>query len=369
MRRRGFRGTSGAAALAICLSVVATTTPAIAQDDEEAIDLSLVPEEYKGGAFKIDDGSYQGSLSYSSHMTMSSLHGQFGGSGNVSFEVTDGTMTGQWESAEIVRMVVAGFPAEGDGTGSGSGELSGSFPYVMSGSLDTTATATVMGQTGSGTGGVSISYELADSVQVCGQVHLNWNSSYLAYYQSLGWSPSVTSQMVVFPEVEFDELQQQLVSLTQEATFAAANITDPHAALVFMASVMLDAEALLSAIDSYPQACPPGPEFLRIINQVLRDMMNTLLDHWETLDQDLSMSLLRRLVEVGLRGGAIGIGAADQTAAIFLEDKIVALLQNRFDADPEVEEIRQTVVIASMLGYELSPNVSNEDICIALGGC
>jgi hypothetical protein len=136
-----------------------------------------------------------------------------------------------------------------------------------------------------------------------------------------------------------------------------------------MASAMLEAEELLSAIDSYPQACPPGPEFLRIINQVMRDMMNTLLDHWETFDQDLTMSLLRRLVEVGLRGGAIGIGAPDHTAAIFLEDKIVALLQQRFDSDPEVEELRRTVVIANMLGYELSPNVSNEEICLALGGC
>jgi hypothetical protein len=375
-------------AVVVCFSLVGSMTPAIAQDSDTAgdegipIDLSPLPPDQIIGPFQIDDGSYEGALSYSSFLTRSggraTLVARFGGAGNASFTLDDGVMTGDWTTTENGGLFVpelTSLRVQAQVQGQGSGEFSGSFPYSLAGTIQTQATATVGNQSGSGSDVVEIDYQLQDNVQICGQVLLNWDRSFTSRYEEIGWSPGVKSQVVVFPATGIDEIQSRLVALTDAAISAATRILEPEVSLILIVDTLLQAEALMSDIDSYPEACPLGPEFLRIITQVLRDTLNTMLDHWNSLDEGVRMLVLRKLVEVGLRGGVLGSGATDPTAAEFLRDKITNILQQTYDAlidndsELDAEELRRTVVVADIFGYDLNPNLSNADICDGLGGC
>ncbi len=84
------------------------------------------------------------------------------------------------------------------------------------------------------------------------------------------------------------------------------------------------------------------------------------------------MIVLRRLVEVGLRAGVLGSGSIDPQAADVLEAKVVAIVQERFDelidTTADEDELRQTIVLAEMLGHQLA-ETSNADLCLVIGGC
>jgi hypothetical protein len=263
-----------------------------------------------------------------------------------------------------------------------AGTLTGSFPYTVAGNFSSDVTATVnaaavggpaMSATDSSSDSAVLSFQFTESVQICGQVQANWDQSFHDWMADFGWDPHVKTQLVVFPETSNDEIQTRIVDLVEYATFAANEMTAPDPSMIFMADVLLQAEELMSDIDSYPDTCPLDPAFLRVVNQIMRDMMNSLLDHWESQDEAVRSIVLRHMVEVGLRSGVLGSGSADPQAAQYLEDRITTLLQETYDGqvngDFDEAELRQALVVANMLGYELSSELSNEDLCLALGGC
>lgn len=388
MNKGSLRRSGAVVAIGVCGAILASTSPAIAQDDDGVIDLEPVPRDQVVGPFKIDEGSYEGAISQSfvSFLSRSSLTLRMhrDAAGVATLTVQDEEMTGEWSMSETGGLTVVEHPglAEADVTGQASGTLSGRFPYTLAGTfgsdVSATASAAAVGgpnisATDSSSDSVELSFEFTESVQICGQVQANWDQSFYEWQAGFGWDPHVKTQLVVFPETSNVEIQTRIADLVEYATFAANEMSTPDSALVFMVDVMLQAEELMSDIDSYPDTCPLDPAFLRVVNQIVRDMMNSLLDHWEAQDESVRSLVLRRLVEVGLRGGVLGSGAVDPQAAQYLMDRVTGLLQETYDqqvnGDFNEDEMRQALVLANMLDYELSPNVSNEDLCLALGGC
>lgn len=386
MRRTPVRGLTSALVACLCATVLTQATPAIAQDEnnENEIDLTPVPDEHVTDAFKVDDGSYIGVVSNSLSLRKDGaivLVLVRDGSGPTSFTVTNEVLDGTWSMTEIGGLWVENHPglAEADSVTSSVGTLSGSFPYVLEGSLSTDADGTVtagplgMTATSSGSGTIEVSYGFNQVVQVCGQVQANWDQAVIAQYVGLGFIPSIKTQLVAFPETPLDEIQDRLAALTESVVTATQAAADPMPTLIFMVDALHDAEQLMSDIDSHPTTCPLGDAFLRVINQALRDLMNSLLEHWDTQTEGVEMIMMRRLVEVGLRAGVLGAGSADPVAAEYLRTRILDRVQSQYDSgiegDFDTDEIRRTVVVANMLGHELSPNLSNADLCVGLGGC
>lgn len=376
-----------------CGTLLAALSPAVAQDGGETdtgpIDLEAVPHDSVVGPFKIDDGSYAGAIAQSFRIRRDGgairLLLYRDGSGAASFDVVDEVMIGEWTMSDSGGLTDEANPGfiEADAIGSASGTLTGSFPYTFAGTFisDVTATvdptavggAPVGSQSASDSDAADLTFEITETVQVCGQVQANWDESMRTFYIGLDFVPTVKTQLVVFPATGDEEIEQRVVDLVEYATFASTQVAGPDPAIEFMIDAVLQAEALMSDIGSYPDTCPLNPEFLRIVNQVVRDMINTLLDNWSTQEEFPRALTLRKLVEVGLRAGVIGSGSPDQIAADFLEAKITGLLQARFDemmASPglEEDELRQLVVVAEMFNYQLAAT-SNADVCIALGGC
>ncbi len=385
---RNWRRTGAAIAIGVCGAILASTSPAIAQDGDDTIDLQPIPRDQIVGPFKIDDGSYQGAITQSFVSFLSNsgvtLRMHRDAAGQASFTVQDEELVGDWAMSGSGGLTVVGYPglAEADSVDDMSGSLSGSFPYTVAGHFasDVTATANAaavggpnISATDTGSDSVDLSFQFTESVQICGQVQANWDQAFYDWQAGFGWDPHVKTQLVVFPETDGGEIQTRIADLVEYATFTANQMSDPNAGLVFMVDVMLQAEQLMSDIDSYPDTCPLDPAFLRVVNQIVRDMMNSLLDHWDEQDESIRPLLLRKVVEVGLRGGILGSGSVDPQAAQYLEDKITTLLQEAYDeqvnGDFDEEELRQALVLANMLGYDLDPDISNEDLCLALGGC
>ena len=388
MNKGSLRRAGAIVAIGVCGAILASTSPAVAQDDDGVIDLEPIPRDQVVGPFKIDEGSYEGAISQSfvSFLSRSSLTLRMhrDAAGIATFSVQDDEMTGEWSMSETGGLTVVEHPglAEADVTGEASGTLSGSFPYTLVGTFgsDVTATASAaavggpsISATDSSSDSIDLSFEFTETVQICGQVQANWDQSFSEWQAGFGWDPHVKTQLVVFPETGDDEIQTRIADLVEYATFAANQMTDADSGLVFMVDALLQAEELMSDIDSYPDTCPLDPAFLRVINQIVRDMMNSLLDHWDAQDESVRSILLRKVVEVGLRGGILGSGSVDPQAAEYLEDRITTLLQETYDTqvdgDFDEDELRQALVVANMLGYELSAELSNEDLCLALGGC
>lgn len=370
---------------------MASASPAIAQDNEGAegdvINLEPLPPGELVGPFKIDDGRYQGVVASSHSMFKGEnsftlwLHRD--GSGTASFEVLDEEMVGEWEIADSGGLSVVEHPglAEADTIGSAVGTLTGSFPYVLAGdfSSDVTATASAaavggpnISATESSSGSIYLSFELGQSVQVCGQVQANWDDSFRAQLGDAGWMISVKTQLVALPENSDDELQTRLAGLVESATFAANQIRGAEPAIEFMIGLVFEAEELMSDIENYPQGCSPDQAFMRVINQIIRDMMNTLLNEWDSQDQGGEMFVMRRLIGLGLRSGVLGSGSTDPQAAAFLEEKVITIVQGRFDelieSGSDIDELRQTILAAEMLGHQLA-EASNADICVVIEGC
>lgn len=381
--KRTKRRVNVALGILICGGLLASTSPAVAQEEgDDVIDLNPVPRDQVVGPFKIDDGSYAGVIGQSVSMFRSegpvTLWMHRDSSGSAAFEVADGSMAGTWDLSGSGGLTAIGFPgvAEGDSIDTASGTLSGSFPYVLAGAFDSAVSATVSGPLGlgasdSGGGTIELSFELGESVQVCGQVLGNWDQSFYDFFASNDWDPYVKTHLVAFSDIDDEEILERLEAIVETTTSATTKLEDPELSLILMVDALDEIEQLMSDIKSYPDTCQLEPEFLRVANQAIRDMLNTLLDHWQTYNEDFSLILLRRLVEVGLRAGVLGSGATDPGSAEFLEARIKVFLQQKYDqiAGGDFDGAVQALVIGQMLGYELSTEVSNRDVCLALGGC
>lgn len=387
----------GLLSIAVSGAMLATTSTAVAKDevaepgttenDAETVDLEPVPHDQVTGPFKIDDGKYTVALAYTYVQTMGreglTLLLHRAGSGTGGFVVAEEAMTGEWTLNDSGGLTIPEHPglAEADAVGNASGTFSGSFPYTFAGTYVSDVNATVsaaavggpnISATDSDSGSVELSFELSESVQICGQVQANWDQSYRDLMSELGWEIKVKTQLVAFPEAGEDEIQSRIAALVESATQATGAIGGDELIIEFMIDSLVEAESIMSDIEGYPQTCPLDAGFLRIVNQVLRDMMNTLLNQWESQDEGVAMILLRRMVEVGLRAGVLGSGSADPLAAEFLEEKVLSLVQDRFDelvdTTFDVDELRQTIIIAEMLDHQLA-EASNADLCLVLEGC
>lgn len=179
----------------------------------------------------------------------------------------------------------------------------------------------------------------------------------------------------VFATEESDELEQRADDLLAGAAEIQSDLSDPSAVIRDLSRLLDQAEDLLSGLEAHPDGCPPDDQaFMRVITQVVEDIMNTFLERWdgETPDQFQAHDL-QRMVDVGLRAGAIGSGAADPGSAQYLQGKAEELVQRQFDTatdqDPKDRAaLTHAAVTATMLGYTFDSGQTGQDVCNS-GSC
>jgi hypothetical protein len=178
------------------------------------------------------------------------------------------------------------------------------------------------------------------------------------------------------PTNSLSELESRLEDLMERGVEIQGDLSrDPIIIAGDLASLLLEAEELLEDIAAHPDDCPPDPSFLRLITQVVADVTNTFLNQWANEEPDFLQAIeLQRFVEVGLRAGAIGAGAADPAAGEYLQAKAEQILQRQFDQIRAQEPLDETdlaivAVTATMLGYTFDTGISGPDICLVLDSC
>lgn len=382
---RGFGRRSGLVAIGGVVLSVALLAPAWAQEGEPALPdpLEPVPPEEMTGSIPIDEGNYAGTVGLSGSFWFSeegvTVIWRGSSSGPIEFAVAGGELTGTWSMAGDADITGYGLPFQmaGVNTWSMTGTVSGSDPYIMEGSGSGSSTVTAAGQTaGSNYGIPTTSAPWEGVMQVCGQVLGNWDQAIEASMDGAPLQHNLRSYFSAFSLDFTTELDQQIESLVERATAFQQNLSgDEILVLGELAVLLAEAEEVMSQIDAQPAGCPADPEFMRIITQIIGDIMNTFLGRWSGQEPDfLQMVALRRLVEVALRAGAIGAGAADAGSASFLEVRAENILQRQFDLavaqDPmSDQDLTVIAVTATMLGYTFDTGIAGGDICLVLGTC
>ncbi|NNE74285.1 MAG: hypothetical protein HKN26_11520 [Acidimicrobiales bacterium] len=378
---------------ALITSLTTFLPSATAQDPspggEPVIDLEPVPSDQVQG-IPLADGDYQGTIGLGGSFWLPSaqvnMRWQGRGSGPVTFTVANGQITGTWSMNGSADIVMTAGPVSGTGTNtwSDTGQITGSSsgPMVMvgnGGSSTSTVTVQVPGigaQTQSSTDAIpAATVELERMLDVCGQVTASWDNRIQAAFQGSGLSHSIRTYLIALP-VGRAEIQEAIDDLTEDAARLTENLGDPELTILNMAVLVNDAEQLLEQIEaSEDPNCNINDAFMRIVTQHIQDVMNTLLNNWDGYDsysEDLKLLLLRRMLQTALRSGAIGPGAADQSAADHLEGQAAAIAQDAFDrmvAEEAFDErIGELGMIGQLLGIDyVGPEgnpVDSSDLCI-----
>jgi hypothetical protein len=302
-------------------------------------------------------------------------------SGPMSFTVVggsptaDGVLDGTWSMDGAAEIFSYGaIDVTGANTWSVTGTVTGSNPYMLGGSGTGYSEASVAGFTSGSNYPINISaVPLQGVVQVCGQVLANWDQAIDEGYEGLpeGFSYSIPTYITVMPANSLTELESRLEELLEQGIEIQQNLSqDPAVIVRELGALLLEAEQLLGDIDNHPDDCPPDPSFMRLITQLVADVMNTLFSRWQGEDADrLQILGLQWFVGVGLRAGAIGAGAADPASADYLQAQAESLLQAQFDRaiteEPMNEfDLTQVAITATMLGYTFEDGTSGSDICI-----
>jgi hypothetical protein len=204
----------------------------------------------------------------------------------------------------------------------------------------------------------------------------NWDQAIDAAMEGAPLRYSMRSYFSAFSGDPSTELDEDISALMGDATRLQQDMSvHPVLLAADMRNLLAEAERLLGQVGEQPEGCPADPTFMRIITQVIADVMNTFLNKWNGEEADaLQMIALRHMVEVGLRAGVLGVGAADAAVGSFLQVKAEKVLQRQFDAvaaqDPmSLNDLSQIAVTATLLGYTFDTGVSGSDICLALGSC
>lgn len=364
--------------------VLLTSVPAPAQEDIDLpSQIEPVPEDEVRGTFPITDGEYRGTTGMAGSFWLSQQGATVvwigSSTGPLEFSVVNGDLSGIWSIDGTADISGRGLPFEmaGSNTWTMSGTVSGSHPYIMSGSGSGVTKISAAGQTVENANAI----DMADTtwqgiLQVCGQVIGNWDQAIEAAFEGGPLEYSLQTYFAVFSSNAESDFTTRVDDLIERATRLQQNLSVEEVLLSgSLAELLLEAERLLEEIDDQPEDCPPDPSFLRIITQVVGDIMNTFLGRWSAQTPDsLQMVALRRLVEVGLRAGAIGSGAADMGTSDFLQSKAEAVLQRQFDAVVGAEpldlfDVAQVGATAVMIDYTFDTGITGSDICLVVETC
>jgi hypothetical protein len=346
--------------------------------------LEPIPHDEVSANFDISDGDYTGTLGmrgvfwFADQGVFVIWDGE--GIGPTSFAVSDGAMTGTWSlSGSAVISSTGPISISGTNTWSMDGALSGDNPYMIGGSGQGISQVSTAGFTTGGPYPINMpAVPLSGVVQVCGQVLANWDQAIDEGYEGLpeGFGYSIPTYIALMPTNSLSELESRLEDLMERGVEIQGDLSrDPIIIAGDLASLLLEAEELLEDIAAHPDDCPPDPSFLRLITQVVADVTNTFLNQWANEEPDFLQTIeLQRFVEVGLRAGAIGAGAADPAAGEYLQAKAEQILQRQFDQIRAQEPLDETdlaivAVTATMLGYTFDTGISGPDICLVLDSC
>lgn len=379
MRVRSWLATSVAG-----LTLLGATPIASAQDDEPPPSLEPVPHDQVTDQFDIDDGSYVGGTMLGGAFWLEAGEGvllvwQGTGTGPMEFTVSDGSLSGTWSMEGSASITGYGFPVTITGTNewTGSGSISGSNPYMLSGSGVTTSEVSAGGQTSGSTSDYTIAaVPLQDIVQVCDQVTGNWDQAIDDGLEDTPLDHALRTYFVVFATERGGELADRADDLLERATEIQQDLArPPRRVLSDIGGLLTDAETLLSDMGDHPQGCPPDPSFMRILTQMVADIANTYLNQWTgeptTPSQIQSLAVL---VSVGLRAGAMGSGAASAATSELLQAKAEQILQRQFDdvtgSDPmDADDLSVIAVTATLLDYTFDTGITGPDICVLLEEC
>lgn len=376
------RNWAAAAATVIVLGAI----PVAAQQELPVpLPLEPVPPDQVTDSFDIDDGEYTGTVGLGGIFwfydeTQGVLVIWRGsGTGPMEFTVTNSALTGTWGMDGAAEVVGYGFPFElrGTNTWTMSGSVSGEGPYRLSGSGSSTSSVTAAGQNQESTSPIEpINVPLDGIVQVCGQVVGNWDQAIDAGFEGAPLSHELRTYFTVFAADLPKEMQDRADDLVEAATAVQRDLDSPAFLVTRDLALLLDdAEELLEDMENAPDSCPPDPTFMRVITQIVADVMNTFLSRWATEPSDQFQAQdLQRMVAIGLRAGAIGAGAADAGSADHLLAGTEQVLQKQFDEavagdSLDLEALQLIAVTATMLDYTFESGVSGSDICIMMGGC
>lgn len=346
--------------------------------------LEPIPPEEVSGNFDISDGAYAGAMGMAGAFWFSGdglvVIWDGRASGPMSFTVADGDLDGTWSMSGVASIGSRGLlEVTGSNTWDVTGTVTGSNPYMLGGSGQGHSEASVSGFTSGSDYPINISaVPLQGVVQVCGQVLANWDQAIDEGYEGLpeGFGYNIPTYVSVMSANSLSDLETRLEALLEQGLAIQQNLSqDPVIIAGELGALLFEAEQLLGDIESHPDDCPPDPSFMRLITQLVGDVMNTFFSRWESEEpDDFQIYALQRFVEIGLRAGAIGAGAADPVSAAYLEARAETLLQRQFDRAIAEEpmsdfELTQLAITATMLGYTFESGISGPDICLVLGSC
>ena len=391
-RHPATRSLFGLAILALLTSVA----PVAAQEGEpEPLTLEPIPPDQVSGPVPVPDGQYAGSMGLNGRfsLTVEGVTVVWSGeaAGPVEFSVVESQLSGTWSMNGVANVGLSGLPLDSNSTSTwttaGTVTAAGAGPYVVSSEASTgtsTATVSIPGlgpQTRSETFAIPPATGSLDRVvEVCGQISGNWDQRMQAGLAQLpGSTGSVRTYFTVLP-VGVPEIQERIDDLLLRASELTADMSDIDLVVARMYGLVIDAEALLELIEPTDLPCDTDGLFMRIVTLQIQDVLHTLLTSWDELSGTSldRVDLLRRLLIVGVRAGAIGAGSPDPAASAVLESLAAELAQQAFleaVASDVLSDLRITdlAAIGLLLGidYETAEgqSVSPSDLCLALGGC
>lgn len=368
---------------AVAVTVLGTVPVAAQEDEPEPLPLDPVPSDEVSDQFDIDDGDYTGNVGLGGAFWLAEegvvIIWKGSGTGPMEFTVTGGELDGTWSMDGAAGIAGYGFPlaVEGKNTWTIEGSVSGSGPYMLTGSGSSTSTVSVGGQEGGGTSPIEgVATPLHGIRQVCGQVVGNWDQVIDAAFEGGPLQHSLRTYFGVFAADPAQELEERLEEVIERGSEIQSDLSRPAInVIVELSGILDDAEELVGEIGENSGGCPPDPAFMRIITQVVQDVMNTYLNQWigESSESE-HIGDLGALAGLGLRAGAIGAGAADPGVGDFLSAKAAQVLQTQYDAvisqDPiDLVDGVTVAITATMLGYTFDNGTTGSDICTMLGAC
>ena len=394
-RPRGLKLVVVIGACAATLASPVGARPTGAQvDDESPISLDPIPADEVSGPIPFPDGEYEGTIGLDGTFSVDveQVRAVWSGTarGPIRFTVVGSRLDGSWSINGRATVELFGTPVSGGAvatwSSTGTVEATGSGPYVMSsaaGQGTSTATASVPGvgeqsrSTNFAVPAATVEWERV--IEVCGQISASWDQAIQSGLSQLpGTTGGVRTYVTAFP-LGVSALQARIDALLASAAALSSDLDDVDATIAAMHVLMYEAEELLGEIETTDLICDADGRFMRIVTLEIQDVMRTLLVNWAALSRGSfdEVTLLRELMVVAVRAGAIGAGSADPVAAAHLERLAAQVAQSSYEeaigSDVPISRFDDLAVVGLILGIEyVNPDGSTTgpaDLCLALGGC
>ena len=309
------------------------------------------------------------------------------GSGPLELTLTEGTMTGAWSIegtqelqgnfASSAGGVTSGISITGDGTFSGSGQVSGPpGVYTLAGSVTSTNTATVnvggLTQSATTTDTTQIRQTLTDVIVLCQQIYGRWDLEIRQQIEDIGFNEFIRGYFSASTGVDATEQAEEIEQFLEDVTEWAQGVGDVTAEnrslFIGRALSILDAVEGFQAELAAPSPCPPDPTFATQLTLAAQDVLARLVAELPGITNS-------RIVVVGLRSGAIGAGSPVPEAAAELEAQLESDVQQKWDDQVENypgtttdDDLLETARTAQLLGMESLGALSPADVILVITG-